>query len=144
MLSELIYKRNGCSMDWCHQYGMWNLEERVHWLSTQNLIINRIWSWSQIGNWSLFVPLSYSHDYIQKIVFHGALLFHAGLLLIVIYTCLQEAVIVIISLTQWSWREIYWFHLVCSSVCLYICGQNRARSVSSAILVRSISYLHIL
>ena len=33
---------------------------------------------------------------------------------------------------------------VCPSVRLSICGQNRACSVSSAILVRSIPYLHIL
>ena len=32
----------------------------------------------------------------------------------------------------------------CPSVCLYVCGQNRVRSVSSTILIGSISYLHIL
>ena len=37
-------------------------------------------------------------------------------------------------------RGVYWFHLVRLSVC----GQNRVRSVSSTILVRSISYWHIL
>ena len=37
-------------------------------------------------------------------------------------------------------RGVYWFHLVRLSVC----GQNRVRSVSSTILIRSISYLHIL
>ena len=49
-------------------------------------------------------------------------------------------------------RVVYWFHLVCLSVCLSvhpfvhlsICGQNHVRSVSSTILVGSISYLHIL
>ena len=37
-------------------------------------------------------------------------------------------------------RGVYWYHLVRLSVC----GQNRVRSVSSTILIRSISYLHIL
>ena len=32
----------------------------------------------------------------------------------------------------------------CPSVCPSVCGQNRVRSVSSTILARSISYLHIL
>ena len=32
----------------------------------------------------------------------------------------------------------------CSSVRLSVCGQNRVRSVSSTLLIRSISYLHIL
>ena len=41
---------------------------------------------------------------------------------------------------QRSWKGVYWFHLVRLS----ICGQNRVRSVSSTILVRSILYLHIL
>ena len=42
-------------------------------------------------------------------------------------------------------KWVYWFHLaVRLSVLLSICGQNRVRSVSSTILVRSISYLHIL
>ena len=41
---------------------------------------------------------------------------------------------------QRSWKGVYWFHLVRLSVC----GQNHVRSVSSTILVRSISYLHIL
>ena len=40
---------------------------------------------------------------------------------------------------QWSWKG-YWFHLVQLSVC----GQNRVRSVSSAILIGSILYLYIL
>ena len=35
---------------------------------------------------------------------------------------------------------VYWYHLVRLSVC----GHNRARSVSSTILIGSISYLHIL
>ena len=43
---------------------------------------------------------------------------------------------------------IYWFHLVRPSVLpsahLPVSGQNRVRSVSSTILARSISYLHIL
>ena len=38
----------------------------------------------------------------------------------------------------------YWLHLVRPSVRLSVCGQNRACSVSSTILVGSISYLHIL
>ena len=37
-------------------------------------------------------------------------------------------------------RGVYWYHLVRLSVC----GQNCVRSVSSTILIRSISYLHIL
>ena len=37
-------------------------------------------------------------------------------------------------------RGVYWYHLVR----LYVCGQNRVRSVSSTILIGSISYLHIL
>ena len=37
-------------------------------------------------------------------------------------------------------RGIYWFHLVRLS----ICGRNRVCSISSIILTRSISYLHIL
>ena len=37
-------------------------------------------------------------------------------------------------------RGVYWYHLVRLSVC----GQHRVRSVSSTILIRSISYLHIL
>ena len=41
---------------------------------------------------------------------------------------------------QWSWRGVYWFHLVRLSVC----EQNRVCSVSSRILTRSISSLHIL
>ena len=45
-------------------------------------------------------------------------------------------------------RGVYWYHLgrlsVCPSVHLSVCGQNRVRSVSSTILIRSISYLHIL
>ena len=41
-------------------------------------------------------------------------------------------------------RGVYWYHLVRLSVCLSVCGQNCVRSVSSTILIRSISYLHIL
>ena len=42
-------------------------------------------------------------------------------------------------------KGVYWFHLVRLSVCkMSVCGQNHVRSVSSTILVRSISYLHIL
>ena len=49
-------------------------------------------------------------------------------------------------------RGVYWFHLVCLSVCLSIgtyahlsvCRQNRFCSVSSTILTGSISFLHIL
>ena len=37
-------------------------------------------------------------------------------------------------------RGVYWYHLVR----LYVCGQNRVRSVSSTILIGSISFLHIL
>ena len=37
-------------------------------------------------------------------------------------------------------RGVYWFHLVCLSVC----GQNCVRSVSSTILVGSNTYMHIL
>ena len=41
-----------------------------------------------------------------------------------------------------------WFHLVRPSVRLFVrlsvCGQDRVHSVSSIILIRSISYLHIL
>ena len=51
-------------------------------------------------------------------------------------------------LIQQVGRGVYWFHLVRlsvrPSVCLSICGWNRVRSVSSTILARSISYLHIL
>ena len=57
---------------------------------------------------------------------------------------------------QRSWKGVYWFHHVLLSVCLSVrpsvrpsvrlsvCGQNRVRSVFSIILIRSISYLHIL
>ena len=45
-------------------------------------------------------------------------------------------------------RGLYWFHLVHQSVHpsvhLSVCGQNCVHSVSSTILIRSISYLHIL
>ena len=37
----------------------------------------------------------------------------------------------------------YWLS-VCLSICLSVCGQNRVHSVTSTILPRSISYLHIL
>ena len=37
-------------------------------------------------------------------------------------------------------RGVFWFHLVS----LFVFGLNRVQSVSSTILVRSISYLHIL
>ena len=61
-----------------------------------------------------------------------------------------------------SWMKMCWFQLnshytpastklkggilvsCCPSVCPSVCGQNRVRSVTSAILVESISYLHIL
>ena len=46
----------------------------------------------------------------------------------------------IYPLLQRSWKGVYWFHLVCLSVC----GQNRVLSVSSTIRVGSISHLHIL
>ena len=42
--------------------------------------------------------------------------------------------------SEWSWRGVYWFHLVRLSICV----QNRVCSVSSTILARSISYLHTL
>ena len=45
---------------------------------------------------------------------------------------------------QRSSRGVYWFHIVCPSVLPSVCGQKRGRSVTSTILVRSISYLHIL
>ena len=41
-------------------------------------------------------------------------------------------------------RGVYWFHLVCLSVRLSVCGQNLVRSESSTILVGSMWYLHIL
>ena len=50
--------------------------------------------------------------------------------------------------TQRSWTGVYWFQLihlsVRPSIYLSVCGQNLVRSVSSTILARSISYLHIL
>ena len=46
-----------------------------------------------------------------------------------------------------KWKGVYWFHLVrlsiCPSVPLSVSGQNHVCSVSSTILARSISYLHI-
>ena len=57
----------------------------------------------------------------------------------------------IIPLVQKSWRVVFWFPLVLSvcpsvrpSVRPSVCGQNRVCSVSSTILAKSISYLHIL
>ena len=41
-------------------------------------------------------------------------------------------------------QGVYWFHVICPSLRPSVCGQNRVRSVSSTILARSISYLHIL
>ena len=43
---------------------------------------------------------------------------------------------------QQSWKGLYWFHIVCPSICP-ICGWNGVCSVSSTILGRSVSYLHI-
>ena len=41
---------------------------------------------------------------------------------------------------------VYWFLClsICPSVCPSVCGQNHVRSVTSTILARSISYLHVL
>ena len=47
---------------------------------------------------------------------------------------------VIIILPEYTWRGVYWFHLVRLS----ICGQNGVPSVSSTILAGSILYWHIL
>ena len=54
--------------------------------------------------------------------------------------CLMWVQALIILIAQWSWRDVYWFHLVRLSVC----GQNPVHSVCSTILAGSISYLHIL
>ena len=48
------------------------------------------------------------------------------------------------QLLGWDWGHIGFTLTVCLSVRLSVCGQNRVRSVSSAISSGSISYLHML
>ena len=57
---------------------------------------------------------------------------------------LKRFTVDIYTLLQWSWRGVYWFHLVSPSVHLSICGLNRVHSVFTLILAGSISHLHIL
>ena len=57
---------------------------------------------------------------------------------------LKRFTVDIYTLLQWSWRGVYWFHLVCPSVHLSICGLNHVHSVFTLILAGSISHLHIL